>query len=609
MKVQKAEKQKGISVRLVLIVLFSILSSVVVIFMGVYINHTTSEHFIHMASGYNEQLTSQVKENLDTHFESINETLLYFVRNRQLQNLVLGETEQTSYESYTGIKEVKLAINSLLSTHPDIQHLYVFFDDREIYVDDSYHYAPNKNSDFLRGLLDSYVSAEYMRIQYYPVMEPTYYTGSALYKMQQEIPVSLVIRDITKYNPQNLGVIMASLSTEHIDEIFSEIKSNGGLTAFIIDENNTIYYSSENNIIGMKVQDYLDSHDMRSKKDGRVYNQSGKMINLASSQPLDINNWRLVVLSDMVQLNKQLDYVQFIILSTTLLTVLLMIAGSSIVAVKVTKPLMILTDEMDQRNAGSVKKLKKKHQLKEIGRLYDSYNAMNERIEFLIHQVYYGKLRQKDAEYEALQSKINPHFLYNALQSIHSLAVLERNEDVENVTAALGDMLEYLVYEKNDQVYFEQELNYISNYVKIQQVRYSDSFSVHMNVTEEARRCVMHKLLVQPIVENAINHGLTERASGNLEISAWVGEGVLQIVIRDDGVGMDEKTLERLQKHIRSENRESKHKSIGLPNIQERLVLKYGVQYGISVKSELGEGTEVILRMPAVKEKSEGESL
>ena len=110
-------------------------------------------------------------------------------------------------------------------------------------------------------------------------------------------------------------------------------------------------------------------------------------------------------------------------------------------------------------------------------------------------------------------------------------------------------------------------------------------------------------------MENAINHGLVDKENGELLISAWVGEEVLQIVVRDNGAGMDEQTLERLMKHVRSENRESKHKSIGLPNIQERLVLKYGSQYGISIKSEPGEGTEVIVRMPAIKEKIREESL
>lgn len=608
MSVQKSKKQKGLSVRLVLIVLFSTLSSVVVMFMGGCINHITAEYFTHMAYGYNEQLTTQIKENLDAYFENINETLMFFVSNRQLYDVVTGGREQTPYEQYTAVKTVQNSINSLLSTQQDIRQLFVFSENAEVYIDDANH-APNKSSEFLKELLDSYPSTEYMRITYYPVMNPDYYASASLYKMQREIPISLVIRDITKYDTRNQGVILASLSTEHIDGIFSEIKNNGGLTAFIIDEDDTIYYNSDNRCTGIKVQDYLDSHDMRSEKNGRVYNQNGKMINLSSAQPLAVNNWRLVVLSDLVELNKQLGTVQFVIFSMTILTVLLMIACGCVVAVKVTKPLMILTNEMNQMDGESGKKLQQKHLLKEISMLYDSYNEMRQRIEFLIYQVYYGKLRQKDAEYEALQSKINPHFLYNALQTIHSLAVLERHEDVETVTASLGEMLEYLVYEKDGQVYFQQELDYINSYTKIQQIRYSDSFSISMNITEEARRCVIHKLLIQPIVENAINHGLVDKENGELLISAWVGEEVLQIVVRDNGAGMDEQTLERLMKHVRSENRESKHKSIGLPNIQERLVLKYGSQYGISIKSEPDEGTEVIVRMPAIKEKIREESL
>lgn len=605
---RKSKRLRGLSIRPILVVLFSTLSSVSVMFMGGYIDHITTEYFIHMAYRYNEQLTSQVKENLDTYFENINETLMIFMRNRQLHDLVSNNRELTSYERYTAMKDVKNTINSLLSTQQDIRYLYVFSDYGEVYADNSY-YNPNKSSPFLKELLRSYKTAEYMRIKYYPVMKPDYYVCASFREMPQEIPISLVLRNTTKYDTRNLGVILASLSTKHIDEIFSGIKSSGGLTAFIIDENDTIYYTSDNIYTGMKVQDYLESHGMKSEKEGRVYDKGRKMINLASSQPLEINGWRLVVLSDLVELNERLDSVQLIIFSMTAFTALLMIAGSFLVAARVTKPLMILADEMDQMDNDAGKTLPQKHLIKEINTLYDSYNKMQRRIEFLVYQVYYVKLRQKDAEYEALQSKINPHFLYNVLQTIHSLAVLERGEDVETVTDALGEMLEYLVYERDDQVYFQQELNYISSYVKIQQLRYNDSFSVYMNVTEEARRCVMYKLLIQPIVENAVNHGLAGKEDGELTILAWVGEDTLQIVVRDNGVGMDEQALECLIRHIQSEKRDSEYKSIGLPNIQERLILKYGTQYGISIKSEAGEGTEVIVRMPAIKEKSKEELL
>lgn len=606
MKIFRKKRRSRISIRTALIAAFATLSSVIVLLMGGYINHVASVCFIDMAYEYNEQLTGQVKENLDAQFEGINETLLRFARDRKLQYVVSDEQDIGDYERYQAYKNVQLSMNSLLDTQKDIRYLFVFSDNGDVYTNDNHH-TPNKTSPFLKELLNTYKDAEYMTVHYYPLTEPDYYTNSSGYDMPgQEIPISLVIRDTTKYDTTNLGVILASLSTEHIDSILEELR-HSGMTAFIIDENDVIYYSSDSSVIGTGVAAYLDSRDMRALENGQVFDSRGKLINLASARPLGINNWRLVVVSDMVALKEQLHFIKIIICFVTLLTIVLVMGVSSIVAVKMTKPLTVLADEMEHRDDISGENLQKKQLFREIATLYDSYNEMNKRIETLMEQVYYEKLRQKDAQYEALQSKINPHFLYNTLQTIHSLAVLERSEDVDDVTVALGDMLGYLVYEKDSEVRLEQELDYIESYIKIQKVRYNDSFSVTVNVTREAKACVMHKLLVQPIVENAINHGLEDKEGGLLELNAWVSEGVLQIIVQDNGKGMDGETLKRLLGHIRSKNRNSRHKSIGLSNIQERVILKYGSEYGLSVRSILHEGTMVCLRLPAVREEDREE--
>ena len=269
-----------------------------------------------------------------------------------------------------------------------------------------------------------------------------------------------------------------------------------------------------------------------------------------------------------------------------------------------TKPLMLLTKEMDRVSGDHLGvSLEGKTMLAEIDSLYKRYNKMQGRIQDLIDQVYYEKMRQKEAQYEALQSKISPHFLYNSLQTINSLCMLNRSEEAQEAVNALAEMLEYLVYENNEKVTLDRELSHIESYLKLQKMRYYEQFSVAMDIDPGCRECVISKLMIQPVVENAVIHGLAPRQGGGiLEISAGCRDGILTVTVKDNGVGMSQEETERLYSYMNSEDRNSEKKSIGLSNIQERIRLKFGSGYGITIESKEGEGTRITIRMPAVYE-------
>ena len=317
--------------------------------------------------------------------------------------------------------------------------------------------------------------------------------------------------------------------------------------------------------------------------------------------PLSNKGWQVVITSDMSDMLAQKENIQNTILKITIiatLVILLILLGFS---AKITHPLKYIANQMETMDYEKLSiELSLTGSYKEINQLYSGYNKMLKRINNLIDTVSYERLRQKEAHFEALQSAINPHFLYNTLQSIYSLAILERTTDVEVVTIALSDMLEYITYEKSKQVLFSQELDYINNYLEIQRIRYNNNFTVEYHIEETAKSCLINKLLVQPIVENAINHGFSQLLKeGLLMIFAYVSADNLIIEIVDNGIGMDKEPLNHLIRRMNNPQIDNKHKSIGLSNIQERIHLKYGSDYGLTILSEAGAGTRVILKIPA----------
>ena len=217
-------------------------------------------------------------------------------------------------------------------------------------------------------------------------------------------------------------------------------------------------------------------------------------------------------------------------------------------------------------------------------------------------------LRQQSA-YAELQSQINPHFLYNTLESIRGQAVIDDNYVIANMTEALAKYFRYNIGKDNDEVTLKQELENVKNYIYIQQYRFKDKFDFHLynhNVDEEYLSCIIPKMTLQPIVENAIYHGMENKVEkGNINIHIELTKERLIILVEDDGGGMDEITLKKLtQKLLHSEgilsmeNQEMGHNGIAMENVNNRLKLLYGKDYGIRVSSTIDFGTEVELTIP-----------
>ena len=234
----------------------------------------------------------------------------------------------------------------------------------------------------------------------------------------------------------------------------------------------------------------------------------------------------------------------------------------------------------------------------EIGDLIHSFNSMTTQIKNLITQVYEGRISQKESEMRALRAQINPHFLYNSLSLINWKAIEYEQEDISEITLALSNYYRTSLNKGKNILSFEQELSNMQSYLKIQQIMHDNSFDVVINVSEEVMPCESLNLILQPLVENAIDHGidlLTDR-KGVITVEARMqtdeeGKKLVCVTVSDNGVGMDKETAQNFLT-VQS-------KGYGARNVNDRIRLYYGESYHLEVQSIPDEGTTITIKFPA----------
>lgn len=264
--------------------------------------------------------------------------------------------------------------------------------------------------------------------------------------------------------------------------------------------------------------------------------------------------------------------------------------------------------EMQKAAEGNFALEKKLGGSDEISELYDYLGTMIYQIQKLLAEVYRERLhaerltiQQKDAEFKMLASQINPHFLYNTLETIRMKARRSRQRDIEEIVQMLAKIMRSTLQAGVSEVTIRNELELVENYLKIQQYRFEERIQYHIYVEEGLSQLLILPLIMQPIVENSIIHGLESKEGiGNIDVKVRRREGNVIISIEDDGLGMDGETLERLRQNLNIYNEKGKH--IGVSNVHQRVKLKYGESYGVEIHSVEGAGTKVEILLPAEAE-------
>lgn len=229
----------------------------------------------------------------------------------------------------------------------------------------------------------------------------------------------------------------------------------------------------------------------------------------------------------------------------------------------------------------------------EIGMLYRGFGSMMKRIRTLINEVYLGKITQKEAELKALQAQINPHFLYNTLSLINWKALAAGEEDISRMTLALSTFYRTALNRGRNVLQVEAELSNTRAYLEIQSMLHDGDFDYEIEVQPEILQCESLNLILQPLVENAIHHGIEEKTDGRGKISVrgWKEDNCVWFMVEDNGVGMEQKVADKI---LTMES-----KGYGVRNVDERIRLCYGEKYAMKVESVVGKGTKMTIHFPA----------
>ena len=218
-----------------------------------------------------------------------------------------------------------------------------------------------------------------------------------------------------------------------------------------------------------------------------------------------------------------------------------------------------------------------------------------------------ANIMKKQAEIDALQNQINPHFLYNTLETIRGQAICCGASEIAETTKALADIFRFNINKKGAMIYLHEELANIDAYMKIQKIRFNDRFELRKELDESVLNLKVPKLLIQPLVENALKHGLEmKRGKGRIVIKGFQTEDTLFISVKDDGVGMSLADIDILNRRMAAENQAEliggSSTNVGLVNINDRVKMLYGSKYGIIVRSIQNVGTEVTVMLGISKD-------
>ena len=246
----------------------------------------------------------------------------------------------------------------------------------------------------------------------------------------------------------------------------------------------------------------------------------------------------------------------------------------------------------------------------EIAVLDQQFNRMLGKLDQLIKTSYVQKLENKEAQLKNLQLQINPHFLYNTLETISSIAAVKQVFVVCDICGKLGEIFRYsLGKDYGELVPLEQEMTHIKNYMFIQKIRYGDRLHVFYNIDVDAAHVYIPRFILQPIVENAISHGLSNLTSvGTLEVSAFEKKDRLYIEIEDDGEGMVREKVAEITRFINTAKPVEGKKNIGIRNVNQRIKLAYGEAYGITIRSAPYQGSRFTIQLPIMRKGEEDET-
>ena len=411
--------------------------------------------------------------------------------------------------------------------------------------------------------------------------------------------VSAVSAILDKSNYLNfLGFVRIDILEKNLSDILKKASSTKNSVTYIQNSKNEIISSSSEKINNNWI---FDSNELENySKNGMYYGTRdfGKEHVILACQKLPNSDWTLVSItpfSEITAVGKELQnqmLLMFLLISTAAYILAYVISSS------ITKNISLLLKNIRLLKKGDFNIEITTKSNDEIGELIENFNSMSARLKFLVDEQYRIGLEAKNAELLALQAQINPHFLYNTLDMINWSAINNNVPEISDTVQTLSRFYKLSLSKGSNIIPIRNEIEHVKMYMEIQNMRFENIFDFQVHIDEEVYQYTTIKIILQPIVENSVLHGILQKddRSGLILITGHVSEGVITLKVQDNGIGIKPEKLKTILTH--KSNTSGTH-GYGVRNINERIKLFYGEQYGLEYNSVPGKGTTVIIRIPA----------
>ncbi|NDL67692.1 cache domain-containing sensor histidine kinase [Anaerotalea alkaliphila] len=419
---------------------------------------------------------------------------------------------------------------------------------------------------------------------------------SSEYHITSQMKVLTYVRKIYDYtNDVDYGIIIIDINYDYIRELISTISVQNPQKLILVNGNGEAIFTYPINILLDEVlvdyPDLIGNHGMRI--DGVVFKEPSIII----SNPIKLTDWTLIGIHSTNKILEDTKVMLQSLLEITFLFLAVSIVMAYFLSYRITRPIAELSGAMKKVEKGDLSVPVEVRSNDELGQLGLAFNHMQVKLKYFINKNMEAEKQRSKMQYEVLQAQINPHFLYNTLDSIRWLASFNNIKTIETMVTSIINLLRYNFSRKGEVVDLQEEVENVQNYLQIQRYRYGDMFDAVVEIPEETRNLKTVKFILQPIVENCIFHGFEDfDKQGLIRISARLAEEFLYIVVEDNGAGMTEKQMEELKQ---VNDPEKKYSEIGVRNIDERIKFYCGKEYGLQIESKVGEGTMVTIKLPA----------
>lgn len=537
------------------------------------------------AETYTGEIVRQMSQNIEYYTSEMESVTKAIATNYDVLRYFGDQEYLTQVQSDLLEERILLQLEGLLDSRSDINSASLFGYNKSAITYKNKELSKNAdivNSDWFRGAAGQ--------------NGQTFITGSYVQNMYQGAytwVVSMSREMIDTIEKETRGIVVIDMNYSTINDICSGVTLGDHGYVYIIDQRGSVVWHPKQQLVHTGLYNELIG-ELITREDGSFTETIDGTNRIYTVTTSESTGWKIVGVTDENEMIRNMDQIGVLFILVAMVSLIASFVIARLISAALSRPIRNLKKSMIEVQKGNLEEVALIDNKNELGDLSHTFNDMTHEIRRLIDENNKEQNLKRKSEFKALQAQINPHFLYNTLDSIIWMSLADKKDEVVEMTSALAKLFRLSINKGNELISIEGEVEHVRNYLKIQKYRYDAKLTYDIHMDPSVKDFKTQKLILQPIVENAIYHGIKNKVEGgHIDVMIYKEDHYLKMQVVDNGIGMDEPTLANVIK-LQAQSKSG----VGTRNVVERLKLVYGERAIVTFESELDIGTNVTIKIP-----------